>query len=230
MDQIESEALYDERGNVSWARPLLQGDMFDGIVLPGFGDQPMKIQIINHPCAMRMGANLTPRITVAPVEPYPAVIGQRGWDGNLRVMPLPELIDEEHFATKLIDITAAPSELLIRARRIATLSHQGIYILQQRLIKHYTRVEMPLELLRRESAAVLTEGVLQWDWVEDVLTEEEQVDESAIEAEAKMFDTWLGEGDPPRRQLLRDEIHHTDIRKQAQRAARDRSRDREDPK
>jgi len=226
MDQIESEALYDERGNVSWARPLLQGDVFDGIVLPGFGDQPMKVQIINHPCAMRTGANLAPRITVAPVEPHPQVIGQRGWDGNLRVMPLSELIEEKHFAAKLVDVTAAPAELLTRARRIATLSHQGIYVLQQRLIKHYTRVEMPLELLRRESAAVLTEGVLQWDWIEDVLTEAEQANESAIEAEAKAFDTWLGEGDPSRRELLRDEIHHTDVRKQAQRAARDRSRAR----
>jgi hypothetical protein len=230
MDQIESESLYDERGNVSWARPLLQGDVFDGIILPGFGDQPLKGQVINHPCAMRMGADLTPRITVAPVEPYSAVTGQRGWDGNLRVMPLPELIDGMHFATKFVDVTAVPSELLTRARRIATLSHQGIYILQQRLIKHFTRVEMPLELLRRESAAVLTEGVLQWDWIEDVLTEVEQVDESAIEAEAKVFDAWLGEGNPSRRELLQGEIHHSDIRKQAQRAARDRSRDREDQK
>lgn len=230
MDPIESESLYDERGNVSWARPLLQGDVFDGMVLPGFGDLPMKVQIINHPCAMRMGANLTPRITVAPVEPHPPVTGQHGWDGNLRVMPLPELIDEKHFATKLVDVTAAPAELLTRALRIATLSHQGIYVLQQRLIKHYTRVEMPLELLRRESAAVLTEGVLQWDWIEEVLTAAEQADESAIEAEAKVFDTWLGEGNPSSRELLRDEIHHTDVRKQAQRAARDRSRNREDQK
>lgn len=175
---------------------------------------------------MRTGANLAPRITVAPVEPHPQVIGQRGWDGNLRVMPLSELIDGKHFAAKLVDVTAAPAELLTRARRIATLSHQGIYILQQRLIKHYTRVEMPLELLRRESAAVLTEAVLQWDWIEDVLTEAEQSDESAIEAEAKVFDIWLGEGDPSRRELLRNEIHHTDVRKQAQRAARDRSRAR----
>lgn len=230
MDQIETESLYDERGDVSWARPLLQGDVFDGVVLPGFGDQPMKVQIVSHPCAMRAGANLTPRITVAPVEPYQAVIGQRGWDGNLRVMPLPELIDGKHFATKFVDVTAAPAELLTRPRRIATLSHQGIYVLQQRLVKHYTRIEMLFELLRRESAAVLAEAVLQWDWIEDVLTEAEQADESAIEAEAKVFDTWLGEGNPPRRELLRAEVHHADVRRQAQRAARDRSRVREDEK
>lgn len=227
MDQIEPDALYDERADVSRARPLLQGDVFDGVVLPGFGEVPMKVQIVSHPCAMRTGANLTPRITVAPVEPYQAVTG-KGWDGNLRVMPLGGLVEGENFATKFVDVTAAPAELLTRARRIATLSHQGIYVLQQRLIKHYTRVEMPLELLRSESAAVLTEAVLQWDWLEEVLTDAELVEEPAMEAEARVFDGWLGEGIPSRRELLRNEIHHTDVRRQAHRAARERAQDRED--
>jgi hypothetical protein len=222
MDHIESESLYDERGSVSWARPLLQGDVFEGIVLPGFGDQPRKVQIINHPCAMRTGANLTPRITVAPVEPHAAVTG-RGWDGNLRIMPLPNLADGTHFATKFVDVTSAPAQQLTRPRRIATLSHQGIYVLQQRVVKHYTRVEMPLELFRRESAAVLTEAVLQWEWIEDVLTEAELADDSAVEAEAKAFDAWLGEGDPSRRKLLENDIHHADVRRQARRAAQERS-------
>ena len=178
MDQIEPDALYDQRTDVSRARPLLQGDVFDGVVLPGFGEEPMKVQIVSHPCAMRTGANLTPHITVAPVEPYQAVTG-KGWDGNLRVMPLGGLVESENFATRFVDVTAAPAELLTRARRIATLSHQGIYVLQQRLIKHYTRVEMPLELLRSESAAVLTEAGLQWDWLEEVLTGAELVEEPA---------------------------------------------------
>ena len=187
----------------------------------------MKVQIVSHPCAMRRGANLTPRITVAPVEPHAKVAG-KAWDGNLRVMPLAGLVNGEHFATNFVDVTAAPAQLLIPARRIATLSHQGIYVLQQRLIKHYTRVEMPLELLRRESAAVLTEAALQWEWLERVLTDAEQADESAIEAERKVFDDWLGEGTPARRELLREEIRHADVRRQAHRAARERARDRED--
>lgn len=75
MDQIDPDVLYDERADVSRARPLLQGDVFDGVVLPGFGDDPQKVQIVAHPCAMRTGASLTPRITVAPVEPYQLVNG-----------------------------------------------------------------------------------------------------------------------------------------------------------
>lgn len=223
MDQIEPEALFDERADVSWTRPLLQGDVFDGVLLPGFGEEPRKVQIVAHPCAMRTGADLTSRITVAPVEPHRAVTGT-GWNGNLRVMPLADLAEGQHFATRFVDITAAPAQELTRERRIATLTHQGIYVLQQRLIKHYTRVEMGLELLRRESAAVLTEAELQWHWLEEVLTDAEQTDGSAIDAEAKVFDAWLNQGTPSRRALLREEIGHSDLRKQAQRAAKERAR------
>lgn len=225
MDPIEQDALYDERTDVSRARPLLQGDVFDGVVLPGFGEEPMKVQIVTHPCAMRRGADLAPRVTVAPVEPYQVVTG-RGWDGNLRVMPLAGLVDGEHFATKLVDVTASPAEQLTRARRIATLSHRGIYVLQQRLIKHYTRVEMPLEVLRRESAAVLTEADLQWDWLDEVLTDAELDQEDAISVEVTVFDGWLGEGNPSRRVLLGNDIYHADVRREAQRAARERARGR----
>lgn len=231
MDQIEPEALYDERGVVSWTRPFFQGDVFDGVVLPGFGDEPMKVQIVAHPCAMRTGAKVTARITVAPVESYRRVAGN-GWNGNLRVMPLAELVCDQHFATRFVDVTAAPAQLLTRERRIATLSNRGIYVLQQRLVKHYTRVEMDLELLRRESAAVLAEAELQRIWLEEVLTEAEQADKSTIEAESAAFDGWLGQrldaDAPSRRELLRKEIHHTDIRRQIQRATADRAQERGD--
>jgi len=226
MDHIEQDALYDERTDVSWTRPLLQGDVFDGVVLPGFGEEPRKVQVVAHPCAMRRGADLVPRITVAPVEPHQEVTGKR-WGGYLRVMPLAGLVDGEHFATKFVDVTASPAELLTRACRIATLSNQGIYVLQQRLIKHYTRVEMPLEVLRRESAAVLTEAELQWDWLDQVLTDAELGKANAIEAEATFFDKWLTEGSPSRRERLGNEIHHTDVRREAQRAARERAQRRE---
>lgn len=227
MDQIEPDALYDERGDVSWSRPLLQGDVFDDVVLPGFGDEPMMVQIVSHPCAMRTGQGmLLPRITVAPVGPHARIAGRSGWDGNLRFMPLPELDDGQNYATKFVDVTAAPVDLLKRNKRVASLSNRGIYVLQQRLVKHYTRIELDLELLRRQSAPVLVEAEQQWHWIDEVLSEEELADEGAITAEAIVFDAWLSEGDPSRRQLLQDEVHHADVRKQSQRAARDRGNDR----
>lgn len=218
MDQIEPGALYDERVDVSRARPLLQGDVFDDVVLPGFGEDPKKVQIVAHPCAMRTGAALTPRITVAPVEPHQLVTGT-GWQGNPRVMPLADLLEGEHFATKFVDVTACPAEFLTRDRRIATLSHQGIYVLQQRLIKHYTRTEMALEVLRSVSAPILTEAELLWDWLERVLTEEEIGDDEALDAGADAFEEWMRLGSPSPQQRLHTEIHHADVRREAQRAA-----------
>jgi hypothetical protein len=106
------------------------------------------------------------------------------------------------------------------------LTPKGIYVLQQRLIKHYTRVEMQLELLRRESAAVLTEAELQWHWVEEILTAVELEDSAAIEAEAKVFDDWLGEGTPSRRSLLREEINFTALRRDTHAHARERAQGR----
>ena len=218
MHRIEPDALYDQRADVSRARPLLQGDVFDDVVLPGFGDEPRKVQIVAHPCSMRTGASLTPRITVAPVEPHRQITG-KGWDGNPRLMPLAELTADNHFATKFIDVTACPAELLTRDRRIATLSNQGIYVLQQRLIMHYTRTEMGLEVLRSQSAPVLTEAELLWDWLEQVLTEPEIDNDELLDAEAEVFETWMREGDPSPQARLRTEIHHTDVRREAQRAA-----------
>jgi hypothetical protein len=226
MDSIDPSALYDERGDVSWCRPLLQGDVFEQIVLPGFGDQPMMVQIVTHPCAMRKGPDLLERVTVAPVEPHAPIHGESGWNGNLRVMPLSELVDGKHYATKFVDVTAAPAELLSRDRRIASLSNRGIYVLQQRLVKHYTRFEVGLDLLRRQSAAVLEEAQQQWDWIETVVSVDELCEQATIEAEGKVFDAWLSEGNPSRRALLRDEVNHADLRKQARRAAAQRKLER----
>lgn len=210
---MDAASLYDERGEVSWSRPILQGDVFKDVVLPGFGDEPRIVQIVTHPCAMRRGADLLPRITVAPVEPYGAVEGT-AWDGHLRVMPLADLENGTHYATRFPDVTACPADLVTLDRRIATLSNRGIYTLQQRLIKHYTRLEVPIPVLRQESAPVLEEAEQQRDWVETVLDESDWTTAS-IDAEARAYDAWLSEGDPSRRQLLGEEHTHTDIRRAA---------------
>lgn len=219
MDCIEPPALYDERGQVSRSRPLLQGDVFNDIVLPGFGDEPMLVQIVNHPCAMRKGPDLLPRVTVAPVERHALVTGEAEWTRYLRVMPLAELLDGEPYASKFVDVTSTPAGLLTQDRRIASLSNKGIYVLQQRLVMHYTRFDIGLDLLHKQSAPVLEEAHQQWDWIETVLSEDERADLAAIEFEAQEFDAWLSAGDPPPRSLLKNELNYTDLRIAAHKAA-----------
>lgn len=218
MERIEADRLYDERGSVSWCRPLLQGDVYNDVVLPGFGDEPRLVQVVTHPCAMRRGPDMNDRITVAPVEPYQLIEGD-DWDGHLRVMPLADLHGNgTSFATKFVDVTAAPSELLTLGRRIASLSNRGIYVLQQRLVKHYTRFDVPIDVLRKQAAPVLQEAEMQYDWVETVLGDNDPTIEAVAAAE-RTFQTWLSDGDPPRRTLLDDDTYHADLRREAHRAA-----------
>lgn len=155
MESIDPEHLYDERGEVARSRPLFQGDVFKDVVLPGFGDEPRLVQVVAHPCSMRDREGLLcQRVSVAPVEEHQRVSGRTGWNGNLRIMPLADLVGGKHYAAHLIDATAAPSELLHLDARIATLSDRGIYILQQRIVKHYTRVEVDIPTLAKETAPV----------------------------------------------------------------------------
>lgn len=51
------------------ARPINQGDVYRGITLPGFpaGDHHIVI-LTTHPCSLRAGARLKPRLQAAPVR------------------------------------------------------------------------------------------------------------------------------------------------------------------
>ena len=116
------------------------------------------------------------------------------------------------------DVTAAPSELLVIEGRIATLSDLGIYVLQQRLVKHYTRLEVDIPALAKEAAPVLWEMHQQRDWVETVLDEADWTSEK-LSAEESAFDAWLRAGEPSRRECLKLDHTHTDLRKEAHIAA-----------
>ena len=63
----------------------------------------------------------------------------------------------------------------------------------------------------------------RWEWLETALTDAEQDHESAIDAEARVFDDWRGEGTPTRGELLRGKIRHADVPRQFHRAAKERA-------
>ena len=128
-------------------------------------------------------------------------------------MPLADLVDGNHYAARFVDVTAAPSELLVIEGRIATLSDRGIYVLQQRLVKHYTRLEVDIPALAKEAAPVLWEMHQQRDWVETVLDEEADWTSEKLSAEESAFDAWLRAGEPSRRECLKLDHTHTDLRK-----------------
>lgn len=210
MDSIAADDLFDERGEVSWHRPILQGDVFRDVVLPGFGDGAHYVQILTHPCSMRQGLALNERIQVAPVVEYQKV---KNWNEHGKVMPMPDLFEDGvHWATRFVDATAAPSSALGMGNRIATLSQPGIFILQQRYVRHTTRVILPLDKFREQSAPVLTEAEIQETWARVVLDGAEPTAES-IAAAQESFEAWLDENDKERRKALASELNHAGLRR-----------------
>ena len=219
MDSIEAEDLYEERGAVSFSRPILQGDIFEGVLLPGFDDQPKRVQIVTHPCSMRRGPVINERIQVAPVEPHQRV---GDWNKFGRVMPLPDLLNDSRWhATKFVDLTAVAAGELTPERRIASLSHQGIHVLQQRLVWHNTRLTLGLVNFRGQSAPILAEAEMQELWIDTILDSGARTAE-AVEATGVGFQAWLSEDDNRRRAELDSEANHARLRRETRAAAAER--------
>lgn len=223
MESIDPEDLYEERGTVSFARPLLQGDIFAGVIVPGLSTDPVTVQIVTHPCSMRRGTDLNERIQVVPVESYQRV---SDWGGHLRVMPLPDLLEDgDHYAAKFVDLSASAAGELTVDKRIASLSQRGILVLQQRLVMHSTRVDMSVTVFREQSAPVLAEAEMQEIWTELVLGDDPE-SLAEVAAVGQEFQGWLDEASGRRRDDLKSEANHAGLRRAVRDEATRRRTDR----
>jgi len=121
-----SDDLYHARGEVTIALPIMQGDVYEGIVVPGLADEPTTVAIVMHPCSMRAGANLRQKITVAAVKPYQLLRDEDWHTGHVNVMPLPALRQNaDGYAIDFRDVAAVPSSVLSLRSRIAACSQQA---------------------------------------------------------------------------------------------------------
>lgn len=162
------DALYLSRGeNSAPHRPLMQGDVLNGISLPLFDGEAGLAIVLTHPCSMRAGPALRKTQLVCRVRGYQEVPFDQ-WDRHLRWMPLP-LLDEEkpdtHVAACFEELTSVATTDLPVEQRIACLSPHGISLLQQRLTYYLTRLAPPLPQLIQVCAHVLEEADLLEEWV-----------------------------------------------------------------
>jgi hypothetical protein len=162
------EQIYDARGEeVDALRPVCQGDVYSGLQMPGFNDDQPLI-LIAHPCSMRTGANLRPRLQACPVRTYQKM-PLRKWTGHGRVMPLPELrTDSDSQAGFLTETGVVDADGLENATRIARLSNDGILFLQQRIVYTLTHTIVGLDTLAKYSAVALEEIELLESWNEEL--------------------------------------------------------------
>jgi hypothetical protein len=184
---VSWDDLYLYRGDeVSYHRPLITGDVVEGVSIPGISSESETVIVLTHPCAMRAGnGQLVERIMVAPVRPHQALKATQ-WTGFARIMPLPELVAAGHFAAYFLDQGPVPGAALDKANRIACLSDTGISLLHQRLINHMARLTVPQGQLFETSAAVLSEVELCEEWMTSAV--DAGVDPNEAEA---AFNSWI---------------------------------------
>lgn len=106
----EYESLYRARGDeVVAQRPIFTGDVFFDVVVEG-EDETRHVLILQHPCVIRRGVELTPKLLVAEVAPA-AILPPSHWGTKFyRQLPLAELTVGEHpnhFAAFLTGITSS---------------------------------------------------------------------------------------------------------------------------
>lgn len=160
----EDEIYLARAGDIDPYRPVCQGDVFADVAIPG-RDTPGLAMVISHPCAMRAGPRVRERVTIAPVSEHRAIALTDWASGHLRVMPLPALREDgQAYAANLEEPATVDSARLVLEQRIASLSDQGIVLLQQRYIHNHSRAAIPLEVLYKASAHVLEELELHESW------------------------------------------------------------------
>lgn len=182
-------SLYRARGDeVAESRPIFTGDVWEE-VSTGFGDSRPRITalVLQHPCALRTnGVDLAPRLIVAEVRSS-ALIPFGGWKGGYKLMPLPELTEENgHFAAHLQEPYLVDAEALQHGKRVACMSQIGVNLLLQRWVHHNSRVIVPTFDYQDVTAAQFEEADLIEEWCDDRVG-----DPANIPMETAAAHTWL---------------------------------------
>lgn len=188
--------LYLARGDeVQVFRPILTGDVFSGIEIPGVeriaGDEELLAMVVSHPCTMRAGHVLKPGLQMVRVVRH-ELFELKAWsNGHYDKMPLPELSEwvdaddylgedgaaevalrrQETFHVALLEERGrVATEALDLRRRRACLSAEGIALLQQRMSVGDNRFVPPVEELAKVCDAVLVEAELLEQWSEALVS------------------------------------------------------------
>lgn len=146
------------------ARPIMTGDVFESLAIPGLSEPGMAI-VLTHPCSMRSdGVQLADRLLLGQVRPGTRIPLEKWATGHYRVMPLPGLLGG-HFVASFDEIGLVASNEILTARRLACLTPYGANLLQQRLVWYLTRFVAPTHRLAEATGAVFEEADLCEEWV-----------------------------------------------------------------
>lgn len=198
------ESIYLARLNdVGEHRPLFTGDIYR------LGDGRM-VMILQHPCAVRAGVDLNPRLLVALVSPDKL---RSSWaKAPFAKMPLPKLIADKDHSADFIALDVVDSATLVASEKLAVLSPSGVNLLMQRWVHHNSRVAVPTHTYSDVTTGPFDEADLIEEWVTDRV--EAGTRARAAEEECS---SWLDVkfNGRRRRELLGDPQHASTVRRDA---------------
>ncbi|WP_158685057.1 hypothetical protein [Streptomyces sp. LaPpAH-108] len=208
--------LYRALGSeVNPDRPILTGDVFENVdVLDTDGSTTKRtVMILDHPCSLRKGTKLVPRLLTAEVRR-----SQQGpWDeGFLNRMflpaPFPGADGEKKPCAAFFDSCYHVSpEQLEAATRIACLTTRGINLMLQRRVKHFSRVTVATHKFNEANAGVFEEADMLEDWCF-----EREIEGVKLSDAIEEFNTWIREdnGSGMRQDLLKDDQYRSSVRQE----------------
>lgn len=209
--------LYLARGDeVPPYRPVMTGDVFADVDIPGVedteGDDEKLAMVVAHPCTMRDGRKLKPRLSVVRVITYKVITLSEWPRRHIHLLPVPDLAgssdedEDEDGSSKAAEPTthhAAIFELRGRvetssldlAKRRACLTEEGVAYLHQRMCHSDTRHPPLVRELMAAFAGVFAE-IEEWqEWNEtlidpvvfgDPVAVSEALDRLAVEFDAAL--------------------------------------------
>jgi len=219
----DDESLYLIVGEtVDDTRPVNQGDVFRGITLPGFPEDDHRLIILTtHPCSLRAGPRLRPRLQASPVHRSRYLPPEQWAHSYLRQMPLPALVDDEHHMVTLTEAGIVTPEQLVAAERIGALSEAGILLLQQRLVWALAHAVVGRDTLADYSAPAFAEIELLEEWNRGLCAADEADRPARLTAIAQQFEEFI------RASGLQAQLADGTMRGDARRLVRDELRRRQ---
>ena len=207
-----AESLYRYRSpDVPRSRPVMQGDVFEGIEIPGLDDGGGLAVVMTHACSMRRGANLRQRLLMGRAATRQQRIGLP-WKGHFAVLPLPDLRPkrpDENYVLSFDDLGTVATATLDLGARIACLDDFGIALLNQRHAHYFTRYAVETAVLHEQSANVLVEAELLEGWIEAAVPNDVEDWEARASTETAEFDRFTG----PHRDDLKEPSRRAAVRR-----------------
>jgi len=185
----EYESLYRARGDeVVAQRPIFTGDVFFDVTVEG-EEQTRNVIVLQHPCVIRRGVELTPKLLVAEVASAALLPPSQWVEKFYRQLPLAELVagdKPKHFAAYFDRHHLIKRKDLQLDHRVATMSQRGVNLLMQRWVHHNSRMIVPTQEYQKVTSAQYDEADIIEEWCIDREDDGVKLDDATVE-----IDTWL---------------------------------------